>query len=411
MLFCGAMIGKSAQALRSWFRCKGGDRLALLIGLSVGVAGLWGCNKPLPPPPKPLPLPTGQTLRVASFADYFGMRTLPSFETKTGNHVDLEVFQSNESLLAHIDSRRFDVVFLSGYAVEGMIGRGRLASMPRERVPNLAQVPIDFRNPPYDPSLSHCAPYIWWVIGFAYLPPKTGHSTEPSSLDLLFAKDGPQVAWLDDMRAVLGMALRKLGRSPNTREAADLVAARDLLLAALPRVVDIVDDPAELLQSGRISVSMGWSNDVFSLARKDPRVRFLLPKDGTLLYVDFVCVLATAQQPEVGFAFIDHLLEPTISAEIANTRMIPTVSEGGRQMLDAEARWMWGTLESLRSHRSSYEPLRDVGDATPLYENAWQEVKSVFAREKARRAAQPQAPAPKKPAQAPIRGKKWSPLG
>jgi spermidine/putrescine-binding protein len=150
MLFCGAMIGKAAQALRSWFRCKGGDRLALLIGLSVGVAGLWGCNKPLPPPPKPLPLPTGQTLRVASFADYFGMRTLPSFETKTGNHVDLEVFQSNESLLAHIDSRRFDVVFLSGYAVEGMIGRGRLASMPRERVPNLAQVPIDFRNPPYD---------------------------------------------------------------------------------------------------------------------------------------------------------------------------------------------------------------------------------------------------------------------
>ena len=91
--------------------------------------------------------------------------------------------------------------------------------------------------------------------------------------------------------------------------------------------------------------------------------------------------------------------------------MIPTVSEGGRQMLDAEAPWMWGTLESLRSHRSSYEPLRDVGDATPLYENAWQEVKSVFAREKARRAAQPQAPAPKKPAQAPIRGKKWSPLG
>lgn len=400
------MIGKSAQALWSWLGSTIGQR-GLALTLSLGLPVVQGCNKPLPSVPKPPQVPSGQTLRVAAFADYFGTRTLPTFEAKTGNHVDVEVFQSNESLLATIDSRRFDVVFLSGYAVEHMIESGRLLKMPRERVPNLAQVPLDFRNPPYDPSLNHCVPYIWWVIGFAFLPPTTGHVSEPSSLDALFAPTGPGVAWLDDMRATLGMALRKLGLSPNSREAADVTAARDLLLRALPRVVDIVDDPAELLQSGRISVSMGWSNDVFSLTRKDPRVRFLLPKEGTLLYVDFVCVLSTAQQPEVGFAFLDHLLEPTISAEIANTRMIPTVSEGGRRMLDAEAHWMWGTLESLRGHSGRHEPLRDVGDATTLYEKAWQEVKAGLAMEKARRAAQPPAPVEKKPVPVPIKGKKW----
>jgi spermidine/putrescine transport system substrate-binding protein len=408
------MIGKSAQALWSWicFQRRRGLTLGSALTLGMSILSLGGsCNKPLPPMPQPPTVPTGQTLRVASFVDYFGMRTLPSFETKTGNHVSLEAFQSNESLLAHIDSRRFDVVFLSGYAVEGMIASGRLATMPRERVPNLAQVPIDFRNPPYDPSLSHCVPYIWWVIGFAYLPPKSGHSSEPGSLDVLFAPSGPEIAWLDDMRAMLGMALIKLGRSPNSHDAADLTAARDLLIAAAPRVVELVDDPGALLQSGRISVSMGWSNDVFALARRDSRVRFLLPKDGTLLYVDFVCVLANAQQPEVAWAFLDHLLEPTISAEIANTRMIPTVSEGGRQMMDTEARWMWGTLEQLRGRRSSYEPLRDVGDATPLYEKTWQEVKTAFAQVKARRAAQVPVSPPVEKKPAPIKGKKWiSPL-
>jgi len=408
------MIGKSAQALWSWIRSqrRRGRTLGPALTLGVSILSLGGsCTKPQPTMPQPPSVPTGQTLRVASFVDYFGTRTLPSFEAKTGNRVSLEAFQSNESLLAHIDSRRFDVVFLSGYAVEGMIASGRLATMPRERVPNLAQVPIDFRNPPYDPSLSHCVPYIWWVIGFAYMPPKSGHSSEPSSLNVLFAQSGPEVAWLDDMRAMLGMALIKLGRSPNSHDAADLVAARDLLIAAAPRVVDLVDDPGALLQSGRIAISMGWSNDVFALARKDSRVRFLLPKDGTLLYVDFVCVMASAQQPEVAWAFLDHLLEPTISAEIANTRMIPTVSEGGRQMMDAEARWMWGTLEQLRGRRSSYEPLRDVGEATPLYEKTWQEVKTAFAQQKARRAAQVPAPPPVEKKPAPIKGKKWtSPL-
>ncbi|HMY57529.1 MAG TPA: spermidine/putrescine ABC transporter substrate-binding protein [Pseudomonadota bacterium] len=403
------MLEKAAQALRSFGRNLLRRELPMV---SLLLPLFASCNRPPPPVPPPPVIPSGQTLRVATFADYFGSRTLPSFEAKTGNHIELEVFQSNESLLANLDSRRFDVVFLSGYAVEHLITTGRVAKMPRERVPNLAQVPLDFRNPPYDPSLLHCVPYVWWVIGYAYLPPRTGHVIEPSSLDILFAESGPEVAWLDDMRATLGMALRRLGKSANTRDPADIAAAKELLLRALPRGIELIDDPADLDKRGKLSVSMGWSNDVFSLVRKVPQVRFLLPKEGTLLYVDFACVLQSARQPDVGFAFLDHLLEPAISADIANTRLLPTVSEGGRKMLDTEARWLWGTLESLRSHSGSYEPLRDVGDATALYEQAWQEVKNGIEKEKARRAALPPPVPEKKPKPVPIKGKKWvNPLG
>ncbi len=404
------MFGNAAQALRFWGRKVVRSQLSLSSVLCLPL--LSGCNRPPPTPPPPPTIPSGQTLRVATFTDYFGSRTLPSFESKTGNRVEVEVFQSNESLLANLDSRRFDVVFLSGYAIEPLIGTGRIAKMPRERVPNLAQVPLDFRNPPYDPSLSHCVPYIWWVVGFAYLPPRTGHVAEPSSLDALFAETGPEVAWLDDMRATLGMALRRLGKSANTRDPAEIAAAKNLLLRAVPRGIELIDDPSDLQLHGRLSVSMAWSNDVFALTRKVPQVRFLLPKEGTLLYVDFACVMQTAKQPEIGFAFLDHLLEPAISADIANTRMLPTVSEGGRKMLDTEARWLWGTLESLRGHSGSYEPMRDVGDATPLFEKAWQDVKDGIAKEKARRAALPPPVPEKKPAKEPIKGKKWvNPLG
>lgn len=410
ILEIASMLGKAAQALGSF--CRKLVRRNLPVAGALIAPLLLGCNRPPPSPPPQTVIPSGQTLRVATFSDYFGSRTLPSFESKTGNRVEVEVFQSNESLLANIDSRRFDVVFLSGYAMESLVANGRIAKMPRERVPNLAQVPLDFRNPPYDPSLLHCVPYVWWVIGYAYLPPRTGHVAEPSGLDILFAESGPEVAWLDDMRATLGMALRRLGKSANTHDPADIAAAKDLLLRALPRGIELVDDPADLEKKGHLSVSMAWSNDVFSLTRRVPNVRFLLPKEGTLLYVDFACVLQSAKQPEVGFAFLDHLLEPAISADIANTRLLPTVSEGGRKMLDTEARWLWGTLESLRGHSGSYEPLRDVGEATPLYEKAWQEVKNGIEKEKARRAALPPPTPEKKVKPEPIKGKKWvNPLG
>ena len=84
-----------------------------------------------------------------------------------------------------------------------------------------------------------------------------------------------------------------------------------------------------------------------------------------------------------------------------------SVEETLNKMLDAEAHWMWGTLESLRGHSGRYEPLRDVGDATLLYEKTWAEVKAGFAKEKARRAALPPPTVEKSPAPKPIKGKKW----
>lgn len=378
------MSEKVTQTGRFWARSAWRNRPVPVVSLAFL---LLGC--PRTQPPEPVQTPSHQTLTVATFPDYFGSRTLSSFTQKTGNRVDVEVFESNEQMLANLDGRRFDVAFLSGYAVEHLIERGRIAVMPRERVPNLAQVLPDFRNPPQDPGLLHCIPYTWWVVGLAYLPPKTGHVKEPTGLDELFSETGPQAVWLNDMRATLGMALRRLGKSANTRNAADVEQAKMLLLSAAGRGVELVDDPLPLWQAGRLSVSLSWSNDVFVLARKAPQVRFLLPKEGTLLYVDFACVLQHAKEPEVAFAFLDHLLDPSVSADIANTQLLPTVSESAKKLEDTEVRWIWGILDSLRSRPKSYEPLRDVGDATQLYEAAWSEVKAGIQKEAARRAATP----------------------
>ena len=130
---------------------------------------------------------------------------------------------------------------------------------------------------------------------------RTGHVIEPSSLDILFAESGPEVAWLDDMRATLGMALRRLGKSANTRDPGHCSGQRAAFAGAAARH-RAIDDPADLDKRGKLSVSMGWSNDVFSLVRKVPQVRFLLPKKERCC-VDFACVLQSARQPDVGFAF------------------------------------------------------------------------------------------------------------
>jgi spermidine/putrescine transport system substrate-binding protein len=356
-----------------------------LTALSLWVSCLLGvaCSKPpsqhyiLPP------LPSGQTLHVYSFKDYFVPETLSSFEAKTGNKVVVKTYETNEEMLAHLgQGEPADVVFPSSYAVEKLILAQQLKPMIRERVPNIGHVPAVMRNPPFDAGLRHCVPYIWTMLGLGVLVDGVDVAREPD-LSALFSVKGPKVVMPDDPRATIGMALKLLGRSPSSQKPADLEAAKELLLRQLPRVLDYVDDPAQSLAKRSVRMSLAWSTEVFELRNRDPDVRFVVPREGTLFYVDYACVLGRSQQADVAFAFINHLLDPYTAAEITNARMLALANQEARAMLRPEARWMWGLFEGLASRSRSYEVLRDVGAADAQYQQVWKTLKDALAAQQA----------------------------
>lgn len=354
-----------------------------------------GCQRTPPLLPGRINVPAGQTLRVLAFPDYFGKTTLTRFEAETGNKIALTTYATNEELLQRVAAdATFDVVFPASYAVERMIREGKLLAIPRERVPNLVHISTEFRNPPHDPSLRHCVPYGWAAAGLGFVWTKDSKGPEPDSLTNLFAKDGPRVVWLDDMRATMGLALRQLGRSASTQQAADLNEAQELLIAALPRVDALVASPGPLLATSAVSMSMAWSTEIYNLHRDRPDIRFGLGQEGTLLYVTYACVLSQSTHQDVASAFVNHLLDPQVAAEISNDRMLPMPNEEARRLLEGEGRSMWGLFEYLRNHNRSYETPHDVGAAQPAYEQAWLKVKEAFAAEKARRKNEPPARSP-----------------
>ena len=360
------------------------------LALLTAVLPMAACKRT----PKPLPgrviVPSGQTLRVLTYPDYFGLTTVTRFEAETGNKVVLTTYGSSDELLERLaHDATFDVVFPASYAVERLIRDGKLLKMQRERVPNLVNITPEFRNPPYDPSMEHCVPYAWAAAGLGFVWTANSTGPEPDTLAKLFAKEGPRVVWLDDMRATMGLALRHLGRSASSQQQADLNEAQKLLIAALPRVDALVPSPGPLLATGKVTMSMAWSTELYNLHRDRPEIRFGLGQEGTLLYVNNACVLAQSPHPEVASAFINHLLNPQVSAEISNTRMLPMPNEEARRLLEGDGRTMWGLFEYLRNHNRSYETPRDVGAAQPAYEAAWRNVKEAFAAEKVRRASAP----------------------
>lgn len=318
----------------------------------------------------------GQTLRVYSFPNYFGRMTISSFEARTGSKVVVETYASNEEMIGSLEvGARHDVVFPSSYAVERLVGKGLLKAMERDRVSNLIQVPERFRNPPVDPGLRHCVPYTWSLTGIGVYAPREGRSRDPDSLKAIFGPEGGKVLMLDDMRATLGVALRYLGLPASTQDAAEVAQARDLLLAQAPRVLRYVSDAGPALRSGQAGAALAWSGDVLAMQRKSEDVRFVLPREGTLLYVDYACVPERSPNPALAFAFLNHLLEPQVAAEITNSQLWATPNTGAQKHLEPEAKWLWGILDAVKD-QGRFEMLRDVGPAMPLYAQAWQEVKA-----------------------------------
>jgi spermidine/putrescine transport system substrate-binding protein len=337
-------------------------------------------------------LPRGQTLRVAAFPNYLPQRVLSGFSAQSGNQVTVDTYRSNEELLARLAAgKTYDIIVPSSYAVERLLSQQQLAPLAREQLPNAANIPKLFRNPPFDPGLQYCIPYVWSLLGLAI---KTDHlkdfGPDPSRWQDLFtptplagAKALPKVVMLDDMRATIGVALHSLGRSASSQSAADLQAAQALLLGQLPRVTDYVEDPSQALGAGEVPMALAWSTELFDLIRKRPDLRFVLPAEGTLLYVDYACVPKQAAQPAVAFALLNYLLDPFVAAQITNDSMLATANQEARKLLDVEGRWMWGTFDALTSRPHDYEVLRDVGPAQPLYERTWATVHQALAAQQA----------------------------
>jgi spermidine/putrescine-binding protein len=365
-------------------------REAVALLLLAALTG--GCSQPssqvLPPP-----LPTGQTLRVAAFPGYLPAALQTDFESKTGNKLSVETYNSSEELLARLaGGTRYDVVFPSGYAVEQLIAAGRLAPMQRQLVPKVGNVPVGFRNPPMDAGLEHCIPYTWSILGLAVRPKSKSSDVSPDRwLDLFETKplpgemSMPKLLMLDDMRASIGVALRYLNHSASSRQRADLLDAQKLLLSQLQRSPDYVKDPSLPLRSGEVALALSWSSPIFDLMRKRAEVRFVLPSEGTLLNIDYACVLVGSAELDVAFSFLNYLLDPFVAAETTNTTMLAIVNQGARQLLEPDGRGMWSLFDSVISRGQTYELLRDVGPAQAIYEETWRTVKAEL---KKRQAAQ-----------------------
>jgi spermidine/putrescine transport system substrate-binding protein len=189
------------------------------------------------------------------------------------------------------------------------------------------------------------------------------------------AQRGP-VVLIDSMRDLMAAALFTRGFSPNTRSAAELKSAGDLLRSArTKRMVGFYGSPDSVAKvlAGDAWIAIAYNGD--AVAKLDENTDFVVPREGTIVWVDAMTVTAKAPNPEGALHFIDFILKPDVGAQLSNYLEYATPNEASLPLIDPEVR----ANERVYPKDDAVAKmvmLADVGDATTLYDQVWTRVKA-----------------------------------
>lgn len=320
---------------------------------------------------------TSRKLAVYNWSNYVADSTISRFEEQYQVDVIYDNFTNNEELLAKIQAGAsgYDVIVPSDYMVEIMIDQGLLKELQMDSIPSHVNVNDKFKKPPYDPNGFYSIPYLWGTVGIGVDTSKV--TDYRASWDMLFDKNYKgKISILDDMRYGMVPALKTLGYSINTTDPQELEAATKLMKEQkkLTRVYTS-DNYIQLLSSGDIWIAYGFSGDIFQAIRENPNIVYLVPDEGTSVWVDNMCIPKGSKNPWIAHEFINYILKPKVGAELATHTLFASPNASAVDLISSEIVSNTSIYpDSITLSKSEF--IKDVGESSVLYDRSWNEIKA-----------------------------------
>ena len=299
-----------------------------------------------------------KVLNVYNWSDYIDPAVIENFQKETGIAVSYDVFDSNEVLETKLLTGKsgYDVVVPSAYFLERQIQAGVFRKLDKSKLPNLGHLDqgLQMSIASHDPRNEHGVIYMWGTTGIGFDADKVkaimpDAPTDSWSLvldpDVVSKFEDCGVSFLDDPTDMVGTMLLWLGKQPNSESEEDLKLAEEALLKIRPYIRTIHSSQyIEDLANGEVCIAVGYSGDVLQArdraaeAGKAIDIRYVIPREGALMWFDTLAIPADAEHPGNAHLFIDYLLRPDVAAANSNYVYYATANAAALDLLDAELR-------------------------------------------------------------------------
>lgn len=284
------------------------------------------------------------TLNLLNWEEYLSEAVIERWEAETGVTIQQVYFDSGDKrdeILAK-PNHRIDVALTELISSDRFGERGLLEPIDAKLLPNLEHVPPRWR----ESCGVHGVPYLWGTLGIAYRHDRLP-AAPTSWADLLqpARSDEPHIIMMEDHEDILAGALIYRQHSINTSNNDELKAAFELLKAQSPAVLTY-EYAITSLRSQRYldsaDMALAYSGDQQVLNEVEgvdgEPWRYVVPKEGTLLWVDCLSVPANGAQRELAYRFLNFISDPEIAALNATDLGVATTNAAAQALLPADIR-------------------------------------------------------------------------
>ena len=285
------------------------------------------------------------------------------FEKLTGIKVNYTNYATNEELYAKLKggAASYDVIIPSDYMISKMIKEGMVQKLDMDNIPNYSYIMDNFRDLAYDPANEYSVPYTWGTVGIIYDETVIDIPEEEIDWDILWNEDyADQILMFDNPRDAFAIAELMLGYSLNTEDPEELEAAAEKLKKQKKIVQGyVMDEIFDKMGAGDALIVPYYAGDALTILEDNDSLNFVVPKSGTNLFIDAMCIPSNAKNKEAAEMYINFMCEPDIAYANIDYICYSTPHQAAYDMLD----------EEVRESPVSYPDSEFIADKTTVFVN------------------------------------------
>lgn len=325
---------------------------------------------------------SAQNLVISNWDGYMAPDAIATFTADTGVPAELVLHATNEEIMGKLiasGGEGYDVVFVSSPFAEILHNLGLAETLDHAKLPNLANLYPEATKLAHDPGNAFSVPYAWGTTGLCYRSDLVAET--PDSWENLLKPPADLVGkttMLSTDRWLLGAAFLARGYSVNDTDPAHLEEVKQDLIAAKKTLLAYDDTTFySKLVSGEASLAQAWDGWCNYGIAENAAIRYVIPKEGSDLWVDTMVVMANSPNKDAAYAFVNWMLDADHQRWAAENILYKVPNAPAMAALDPALIEQFPNMGIPPSQLLTYEQLRDVGEAQRDYARLVTEIRAT----------------------------------
>ena len=318
---------------------------------------------------------------VYNWGEYIDPDTITMFEEETGIKVVYDEYETNEIMYPKVEAgaTAYDVLCPSDYMIQKLIENDLLQEINFDNIPNVKNIGQQYfdQSQEFDPENKYSIPYCFGTVGILYN--KTMVDDPVDSWSILWdEKYADNILMQDSVRDAFMVALKLKGYSMNTLDEGELNEAKQILIDQKPLVqAYVIDQVRDKMIGNEAAIGVIYSGEAIFTQRENADLEYVIPKEGTNVWIDSWVIPKNAPNKENAEKFIDFMCREDVALKNFEYITYSTPNDAARALIEDEDIKNSKIAFPDLSQYNNLETFHYLGaDGDALYNELWKEVKA-----------------------------------